>query len=216
MERQATEAHPFNVLAKPIGPICNLGCKYCFYLEKEKLYTGNTKISDWILREDILEEFIRQYISSQPARVVSFAWQGGEPTLLGVDYFRKIIALQQKHAKGKKIENTLQTNGVLLDDTWCEFLARNRFLIGLSLDGPSYLHDRYRVDRGGAPSFDKVMRSIDCLKRHGVEFNTLTVVQKDNSQHPLDVYRFLKGIVFLHTGGIFGLFPKAAEIDSLS
>ena len=194
MEKQTTLSRGFNVLTKPIGPICNLGCKYCFYLEKELLYPINPRPSDWILPENILEEYIRQYIESQPDPVVTFGWQGGEPTLVGVDYFRKIVALQQKYANGKKMENTLQTNGMLLDDEWCEFLATNRFLIGLSVDGPKHLHDRYRVDKGGTPSFDKVMQSVGYLKKHGVEFNTLTVVQRDNSQHPLEVYRFLRDI----------------------
>ena len=194
MEKQSTTLHPFHVLAKPVGPLCNLACKYCFYLEKERLYPNNPRLSDWILPDEILEEYIRQYIASQSAPVVGFAWQGGEPTLLGVDYFRKILALQEKHANGKRIENTLQTNGILLDDAWCEFLAGNRFLIGLSLDGPRHLHDRHRVDKGGSPSFDRVMRGIGFLKKHGVEFNTLTVVQKHNSQYPLEVYRFLREI----------------------
>jgi uncharacterized protein len=144
--------------------------------------------------EDVLEEFIRRYIQSQPSSVVSFAWQGGEPTLLGVDYFRRVLALQQKHAAGKKIENTLQTNGILLDDRWCEFLAGNRFLVGLSIDGPRRLHDRCRRDKGGAPTFDRVVRGIDCLQRHSVPFNTLTAVQRYNSRDPLAVYRFLRQI----------------------
>jgi len=126
MEKQATNLHPFHVLAKPVGPLCNLACKYCFYLEKERLYPGNPQPTGWTLPDEILEEYIRQYIASQPTPVVSFAWQGGEPTMLGVDYFRKILALQERHANGKRIENTLQTNGVLLDDAWCEFLAGNR------------------------------------------------------------------------------------------
>jgi uncharacterized protein len=193
-ERSEPIAQSFHVLAKPIGPACNLACRYCFYLEKEALYPGKSRISEWVLQDRVLEEYIRQYIASQPAQVIRFAWQGGEPTLLGVDYFRKVLALQQKHGNGKKIENSLQTNGILLNDPWCEFLAENRFLIGLSLDGPRGLHDRYRVDKGGAPSFDTVMRGVGFLKKHGVEFNTLTVVQRDNSQHPLEVYRFLKEI----------------------
>ena len=180
------------MLAKPIGPICNLACTYCFYLEKEKLFSQKPGIADWTLSESILERFIRQYIASQPRETVHFAWQGGEPTLLGVDFFRNVIALQQKHARGKRIENGLQTNGILLDDGWCDFLAENRFLIGLSIDGPRDLHDRYRVDKGGAPSFDRVLRSLGLLKRHGVDFNTLTVVQRHNSLYPLEVYRFLK------------------------
>ncbi|MBN1569007.1 MAG: anaerobic sulfatase-maturation protein [Acidobacteria bacterium] len=194
MENKATTLHPFHVLAKPVGPACNLACRYCFYLEKERLYPGKPHLSDWILPDEILEEYIRQYLASQSVPVVSFAWQGGEPTLLGVDYFRKVLALQEKYANGKRIENTLQTNGILLDDGWCEFLAANRFLIGLSLDGPRHLHDRYRVDKGGAPSFDRVMRSVGFLKKHGVDFNTLTVVQKLNSRYPLEVYRFLREI----------------------
>jgi uncharacterized protein len=187
-------ARDFHVLAKPIGPVCNLNCTHCYYLEKEKLYPGNRELRDWILPDPILESYIRQLIQSQSQPTVSFAWQGGEPTLLGVDYFQKIVSLQQKHANGRKIENTLQTNGVLLDDRWGEFLARNQFLVGLSIDGPARLHDRYRLDRGGAPSFDKVLRGIHYLRKHSVPFNTLTVVQKDNSQYPREVYRFLKEI----------------------
>jgi len=143
---------------------------------------------------NVLEEFVRQYIESQPTSTVSFAWQGGEPTLPGVDYFRKIVALQQKHAHGKQIENTLQTNGILLDDQWCDFLARNSFLIGLSIDGTRRLHDCYRLGKGGMSSYDGVLRSVGYLKKHGVEFNTLTVVQRNNSQYPLEVYRSLKEI----------------------
>ncbi|MBN2319828.1 MAG: anaerobic sulfatase-maturation protein [Acidobacteria bacterium] len=188
------EFRGFNVLVKPIGSLCNLRCRYCFYLEKEALYPENRLQSDWILQEDMLEEFIRRYIASQPGSDVSFAWQGGEPTLLGVDYFRKVVAFQNKYANGRKIENSLQTNGVLLDDAWCAFLAENHFLVGLSLDGPAPLHDRGRVDKGGAPSFDRVLRSVECLKKHGVEFNTLTVVHRHNSRDPLKVYRFLKEI----------------------
>jgi uncharacterized protein len=184
----------FHVLAKPIGPICDLNCRYCYYLEKEKLYPANRGLRDWTLPDNVLESYIRQYIQSQPTPTVSFAWQGGEPTLLGIDYFRRIVSLQQRHANGRRIENTLQTNGVLLDDRWGEFLARNQFLVGLSIDGPGRMHDRYRRDKGGAPTFDKVMRGLGYLKKHEVAFNTLTVVQKDNSQSPLEVYRFLKEI----------------------
>ena len=184
----------FHVLAKPIGPICNLSCQYCFYLEKEILYQNKpaTGLNQWAMPENILEAYIRQYIESQPHSTVSFAWQGGEPTLLGIDYFRKIVSLQQKYAQGKRIENALQTNGILIDDAWSEFLAENNFLVGLSVDGPRDLHDCYRTDKGGAPTFDKVMRTIARLKKHGVEFNTLTVVHNQNSRQPLQVYRFLK------------------------
>lgn len=182
---------PFHVMTKPIGPICNLDCKYCFYLEKEKLYAGERK---WAMPDNVLEAYIAQYIHAQPNDVVSFAWQGGEPTLLGVDYFRKIVELQKKHADGKRIENALQTNGTLLDDEWCEFLSANRFLVGLSIDGPRELHDTYRVDKKQQPTFDLVVRGIDFMKKHATEFNTLTVVNRANSQKPLEVYRFLKSI----------------------
>lgn len=178
-------------MTKPIGPICNLDCKYCFYLEKEKLYPG---APSWKMSDDLLESYIRQYIAAQPTDIVSFAWQGGEPTLLGLEYFEKIVELQQQYAQGKKIENALQTNGVLLDERWAKFLAENDFLVGISIDGPRELHDYYRVDKGGQPTFDKVMRGIHRLKETGVRFNTLTVVNRKNSTHPLEVYRFLKEI----------------------
>ncbi|MGH9328569.1 MAG: anaerobic sulfatase maturase [Terriglobia bacterium] len=178
-------------MTKPTGPLCNLDCKYCFYLEKEKLYPGK---SDWRMPEDVLESYVRQYIEAQSVDAVSFAWQGGEPTLLGVEYFRKVVELQKKYANGKRIENAFQTNGFLLDDRWGEFLAENKFLVGLSIDGPAAMHDRYRVDKGGQPTFKRVMRGLDTLKRHGVEFNTLTVVQRHNSQYPLEVYRFLRDV----------------------
>ena len=181
----------FHVMAKPMGPICNLDCRYCFYLEKENLYG---KKQDWAMPDPVLESYISQFITAQDAPAISFAWQGGEPTLLGVDFFRKVIAIQNKYANGKKIENAFQTNGVLLDDRWGEFLAENHFLIGISIDGPAELHDFYRVDKGGAPTFDRVMRGLGVLKKHQVEFNALTVVNRQNSQHPLRVYRFLKGI----------------------
>ncbi|MGH9351254.1 MAG: anaerobic sulfatase maturase [Terriglobia bacterium] len=192
MNQVAEVARPsgFHVMTKPVGPICNLDCKYCFYLEKENLYPGGH--SDWKMPDDVLESYIRQYIEAQSANVVSFAWQGGEPTLLGVDYFRKVVELEKKYAGSKRIENAFQTNGVLLDDRWGEFLTENKFLVGVSMDGPRELHDRYRVDKGGQPTFDRVLRGLGYLKKHGVEFNTLTVVQRHNSQRPLEVYRFLK------------------------
>ena len=184
-------AMAFHVLAKPIGPICNLDCKYCFYLEKETLYPDTPK---WAMPEDVLEAYIRQYIEQQDSPDIHFAWQGGEPTLLGVDYFRRIVALQARYANGKRIDNAFQTNGVLLNDEWGGFLAENSFLVGLSIDGPRELHDAYRVDKGGQPSFDRVMRGIDVLHRHSVTFNTLTTVHRKNSYNPLDVYRFLKQV----------------------
>jgi uncharacterized protein len=181
----------FHVMTKPIGPLCNLDCKYCFYLEKEKMFPAGEKFR---MSDGLLENHIRQYIHAQDVPEVSFAWQGGEPTLLGVDFFRKVVDLQARYAGGKRISNALQTNGTLLDDEWCDFLAQKGFLVGLSVDGPAALHDSYRVDKRGAPSFDKVMRGLGFLKKHGVEFNTLTVVHKVNAREPLQVYRFLKEI----------------------
>ncbi len=184
----------FHVLAKPIGPLCNLDCKYCFYLEKENLYPGRVGRDSWRMSDEVLESFIRQYIEAQDVPLVGFAWQGGEPTLLGIDFFRKAVEFQKKYAGGKRIENGFQTNGVLLDDEWCDFLAEHAFLVGLSIDGPRELHDAYRVDKGGKPTFDAVVASVERLLKHQVEFNTLTVVQRRNSRRPVEVYRFLKEI----------------------
>jgi uncharacterized protein len=187
--RASSPPRAFNVLAKPTGPICNLECRYCFYLEKERLYPG---ISSWAMPDEVLESFIRQYIAAQDGPLVSFAWQGGEPTLLGMDFFERVVELQRRYADGKQIENGFQTNGVLLDDRWGEFLARREFLVGLSIDGPKALNDRYRVNRGGQPTFDQVVRGRDVLRRHGVQFNTLCVVHRSNGEDPLGVYRFLR------------------------
>jgi len=181
----------FHVMTKPIGPLCNLDCKYCFYLEKEKLFPSN---ENFRMSPEVLEEYIRQYISLQDVPEVSFAWQGGEPTLMGVKFFRQVVELQKKHAGGKVISNALQTNGTLLDDEWCEFLSANGFLVGLSIDGPARLHDSYRVTKKGGGSYEKVIGGLRLLKKHGTEFNTLTVVNKVNSQKPLEVYRFLRDI----------------------
>jgi uncharacterized protein len=181
----------FHIMTKPIGPICNLDCKYCFYLEKENLYP---ETRHWAMSAETLELYVQQYIAAQPYEEVHFAWQGGEPTLLGVDFFRTVVALQQKYAGGKIVHNALQTNATLIDDAWGEFLSEHRFLVGVSIDGPRELHDYYRVDKGQAPTFDRVMRGISKLKEHKVEFNTLTVVHRENSRYPLEVYRFLKEI----------------------
>jgi len=183
---------PFHIMAKPHGPICNLDCTYCYYLEKEILYGKAAR--DYRMRDEVLEAFIRQYIASQPGDQISFAWQGGEPTLLGIPFFQRVTELEKKHANGRRIENVLQTNGTLIDDAWAEFLARNQFLVGLSVDGPAVLHDAYRVDKGGQPTHAHVLRGLGYLKKHGVEFNTLTVINRKNSYRALDVYRFLKHI----------------------
>ena len=180
----------FHVMAKPAGSTCNLDCKYCFYLSKETLPKGpgTGQMSD-----EILELFIQQYIHGVTGPEVVFSWQGGEPTLRGIDFFRRVVALQKKYARpGQRIENDLQTNGVVLNEEWAAFLKENRFLVGLSIDGPRELHDRFRVNKGGAPTFDKVMAAANLLRKTGVRFNTLTCVHSFNASRPLDVYRFLR------------------------
>lgn len=200
----------FHIMTKPIGPICNLDCKYCFYLEKDNLYPETRQ---WAMPRGTLESYVRQYIAAQPQQEIHFAWQGGEPTLLGVDFFRTVVDLQRQYADGKTIHNAMQTNATLLDEEWGEFLREEQFLVGVSIDGPRELHDYYRVDKGNAPTFDRVMRGIAVLKEHGVDFNTLTVVNRKNSEHPLEVYRFLKEI----GSGFMQFIPvverKAAQAD---
>jgi len=179
----------FHVMAKPRGAICNLDCEYCFYLRKEDLYQG----SSFRMGDQTLESYVRQYIAVQRVPEVNFAWQGGEPTLMGLDFFRRAVMYQKKYARpGQRIENALQTNGTLLDDEWCKFFAENRFLIGISLDGPREAHDAYRKDKGGAPTFDRVLRAIQLLKNHKVDFNILTCVSAANVEQPLEVYHFLR------------------------
>lgn len=179
----------FHVMTKPRGAICNLDCKYCYFLSKERLYPD----SDFRMSETLLEEYTRQLIEAHRVPEVTFAWQGGEPTLMGLDFYRQAVAYQQKHKRpGMRIFNALQTNAVTLNDDWCRFFAENNFLIGASLDGPQALHDAYRVDKGGAPTFDRVMRGIRLLQQHRVEFNILTTVHAANADHPLEIYRFLR------------------------
>ncbi len=179
----------FHVMTKPRGAICNLDCDYCFYLRKEDLYPG----ASFRMSDETLETYTRQYIQSQRAPEVNFAWQGGEPTLMGLDFFRNAVTYQKKYARpGMRIENALQTNGTLLDDEWCKFFAENRFLIGISLDGPREAHDLYRRDKGRSPTFERVLHSIALLKKHKVDFNILTCVSAANVHQPLDVYRFLR------------------------
>jgi uncharacterized protein len=182
---------PFHVMAKPTGPTCNLACRYCFYREKEQLYGDGQK---YRMSDDVLTEYVRQYIASQDTLEVGFAWQGGEPTMMGLEFFRRAMELQQEYADGKKISNSIQTNGTLLDDAWCEFFAEHEFLVGLSIDGPAELHDAYRVDRGDQPTHAAVVRAAELLIEHGAQFNTLSSVARRNSEHPLQVYRFLKEI----------------------
>jgi len=178
-----------HVLAKPSGATCNLACSYCFFLDKELLYPN----SNFRMSDEVLETYIQQLIESHRSSEVTVAWQGGEPTLMGLDFFRKAIEFQHQYRRpGMTFENTLQTNGTLLDDEWCAFFKENSFLIGLSLDGPRHLHDFYRVDKGGQPTFDKVMRGLRLLQKHGVEYNLLTTVNRINASYPKQVYSFLR------------------------
>jgi uncharacterized protein len=179
----------FHIMLKPRGAICNLDCKYCYFLAKELLYPG----SRFRMAEALLEEYTRQYIETQHVPEVTFAWQGGEPTLMGLDFFKLAVELQQKYCRpGMKIYNALQTNGTTLDNEWSAFFQANDFLIGLSLDGPRELHDYYRVDKGGRPTFDRVMGGLELLEKHKVEFNILTAVHAANAGRPLEVYHFLR------------------------
>jgi uncharacterized protein len=179
----------FHLMTKPRGAICNLDCQYCYFLSKERLYPD----SSFRMSENLLEEYTRQYIEAQRVPEVTFAWQGGEPTLMGLEFFEMAVRFQQKHKKpGMRIYNSFQTNGVLLDDAWCAFFKANDFLIGLSVDGPRHLHDAYRVDKGGQPTFERVMRGRACLEKHGVDYNVLCTVHAANGDHGLEIYRFFR------------------------
>jgi uncharacterized protein len=178
-----------HVLAKPTGAQCNLDCSYCFYLSKESLYPD----SDFRMTDEVLDSYLRQLIESSASPQVTVSWQGGEPTLMGLDFFRRAIELAEKYRRpGMIFEHTLQTNGTTLDEEWCRFLRQHGFLVGISIDGPRELHDAHRVDKGGKPTFDEVMRGLRLLQQHGVEHNVLTTVNRRNADHPLAVYRFLR------------------------
>lgn len=174
---------------KAVGSACNLDCSYCYYLSKEGLLQQNNRR----MQDDLLERFIIEYIDAQDVEEIQFTWHGGEPTLLGLDFFRKVVALQKKHVPpGRRISNDLQTNGTLLDENWCRFLADNQFLVGISIDGPRDIHERYRPTKGGASSFDAVIAGLKQLKTHGVLFSTLTVVNRHSAQQALAIYHFLR------------------------
>ena len=186
----ATGSRRFHVMAKPVGSACNLRCAYCYYLSKSHLPQGP---GPGRMSDETLELFIQQYIDGITADEVVFSWQGGEPTLLGLDFFRKVVALEKKYAKPRqRIQNDLQTNGTLIDEEWCAFLKENRFLVGLSIDGPKDIHDGQRITTGGEPTFDKVVNAAKLLRRYEIPFNTLTCVHRFNARRPLDVYRFLR------------------------
>ncbi len=197
----------FHVMVKPRGAICNLACEYCYFLSKERLYPD----SAFRMSPELLESYTRQYIEAQRVPEVTFAWQGGEPTLMGLDFFRLAVELQQKYRKpGMRILNALQTNGTTLDDEWCRFFHKHNFLIGISLDGPREIHNVYRHDKGGKPTFDRVMRGVELMKKHGVEFNILCTVHAANADHPLEVYRFFRDEV----GAQFIQFIPIVERDN--
>lgn len=182
-------AKPLYVMLKPAGAHCNLACKYCYYLEKNKLYPTAQR---HLMSDEMLEQFTREYIEAQTMNQVLFTWHGGEPLLRSIDFYRKALSLQQKYAGGRRIDNVIQTNGTLLTDEWCEFFAQNHWLVGISIDGPQPDHDHYRLTAAGEPSWKKVMQGIKLLKKHGVEWNAMAVVNAYNANHPMESYRFFK------------------------
>ena len=188
----APASRSFQVFAKPAGPACNLACDYCYYIGKERLFPDGAAIR---MPDLLLEEYIVQHLEASPDETVRFSWHGGEPTVLGLDYFRRIVALQRKHRPaGRHIANGLQTNGTLLDEDWGRFMAEEGFVVGLSLDGPEDVHDRHRVGKGGQASFHRAMRGHDILRRHAVPTDILCVITAKSAGDPLKIYRFLKDI----------------------
>ena len=192
MSTFAPFAKPLYVMLKPIGSRCNLDCDYCYYLEKANLYTNEDK--GHVMSEQLLEKFVKQYIESQTMPQVMFTWHGGETLMRPLSFYKKAIEFQKKYGAGRQIENSLQTNGTLLNDEWCEFFKENNFLIGISIDGPQEFHDEYRRDKMGRPSFHKVMKGIRLLQKHDVEYNVMAVVNDYNSDYPVEFYQFFKEI----------------------
>lgn len=182
-------AKPLYVMLKPAGAHCNLACKYCYYLEKNNLYQNSHR---HLMSDEMLEQFTREYIEAQTMPQVLFTWHGGEPLMRSIDFYKKALALQKKYAHGKQIDNVIQTNGTLLTDEWCEFFAKNHWLVGISIDGPQEYHDHYRMTPAGKPSWEKVMQGISLLKKHRVEWNAMAVVNAYNAEHPLEFYHFFK------------------------
>ena len=184
-------AKPLYVMLKPVGPICNLRCNYYYYLEKKELYGDEKRFT---MSEQLLEKFVEEYINSQTTNDILFTWHGGEALMRKIDFYKKALYYQQKYGKGRNIQNVLQTNGTLLTDEWCRFFKENNFLIGISVDGPQHCHDKYRKTRDKRPSFYNVMKGVELLKKHRVEFNILAVVNDYNVDYPLDFYNFFKSI----------------------
>lgn len=181
---------PLYVMTKPVGAICNLACKYCYYLEKTNLYKENT--SKFVMSDSLLEKFIEEYINSQTMPQVLFTWHGGETLMRPLSFYQKVVELQKKYANGRTIDNCIQTNGTLLNDEWCEFFHDNHWLVGISIDGPQEFHDEYRKNKQGKPSFMKVMQGIHLLNKHQVEWNAMAVVNDYNADYPLEFYHFFK------------------------
>lgn len=182
-------AKPLYVMLKPAGAHCNLACKYCYYLEKNNLYDKSHR---HIMSDEMLEQFTREYIEAQTMPQVLFTWHGGEPLMRSIDFYKKALTLQKKYARGRRIDNIIQTNGTMLTDEWCEFFAQNNWLVGISIDGPQEYHDHYRLTTTGNPSWQKVMHGIELLKKHHVEWNAMAVVNAYNANHPLEFYHFFK------------------------
>lgn len=184
-------ARPLYVMLKPAGSLCNLRCKYCYYLEKNALYTEQ---KNHVISDEMLDKFIREYIEAQTSPDVLFCWHGGETFMRPISFYRRAIELQRKYARGRRIDNTIQTNATMLTDEWCEFFRENNFLVGVSIDGPQEFHDEYRRTATGKPTFHKVMQGIRLLNKHNVEWNALAVVNDFNADYPLDFYNFFKEI----------------------
>ena len=196
------ERRGFTSMVKPVGSLCNMRCKYCYYLDKAALYDYRQPL----MNDELLERYIRANIEGNNSPVIAFAWHGGEPLLAGKEFFRKAVALEQKYAEGRTVENSIQTNGLLLDDEWCAIFRDNNFLVGVSIDGPEHIHDAHRVDAGGEPTFARVMRGIERLYRNRVEYNTLTTVNIHSEGRGAEVYNFLRGI------SVFMQFLPVAEL----
>ncbi|MBN2765722.1 MAG: anaerobic sulfatase-maturation protein [Paludibacteraceae bacterium] len=184
-------AKPMYVMLKSVGSACNLKCEYCYYLEKENLYPS---AKGQLMSDALLDKFTEQYINSQTQSEILFTWHGGETLLRPISFYKKALEFQKKYGRGRKIDNVIQTNGTLLNDAWCEFFKENNFLVGISIDGPQEFHDEYRRNKGGQPTFVKVMKGINLLKKHGVEFNAMAVVNDFNADYPIEFYNFFKQI----------------------
>ena len=214
MSTFAPFAKPLYVMLKPVGSKCNLDCDYCYYLEKENLY----KKKNQVMSEELLERFIKQYIDSQTMPDIMFTWHGGETLMRPLSFYKKAVELQKKYANGRNIDNSIQTNGTLLNDEWCKFFKENNFLVGISIDGPKDFHDEYRRDKMGRPSFHRVMKGIELLKKHEVEFNCMAVVNDYNVDYPLEFYQFFKkiGCQYIQFTPIVERIRKKDSADNIS